>query len=115
MMAMRKTLVEAKSQHLPEDAWFVIGEPSVGILMLKFWVSEMIAEREESTAFAELELRAARARRFYSYQRLKRMERWLLNYLRVFHELFLPFRYRCHGDVWLVLCSRGILGCCMLN
>jgi hypothetical protein len=91
MMAMRKTLVEAKSQHLPEDAWFVIGEPSVGILMLKFWASEMTADREDSTALAGLELRAARARRFYSYQRLVRIMRLLVFYLRVLHELFLPF------------------------
>jgi hypothetical protein len=57
-------LVAAKSQHLPEDAWFVIGEPSSGILMLNFWVSEMAADREERMALAEFELRAARARRF---------------------------------------------------
>lgn len=44
------------------------GEPSRGILMLNFWVSDMAAEREERTALAEFELRAARARRFYSYQ-----------------------------------------------
>jgi hypothetical protein len=67
MMATRKTLVEAKSQHLPEEAWLVMGEPSVGILMLNFWVSAMTADREESTALAELELRAARARRFYHH------------------------------------------------
>jgi len=36
--------------------------------MLNFWVSDMAAEREERTALAEFELRAARARRFYSYQ-----------------------------------------------
>ena len=64
-MAIRKTLVEAKSQHLPEEAWFVIGEPSRGILMLKFCVSAMVAARDESTALAGLELRAAKARRFY--------------------------------------------------
>ena len=65
MMATRKTLVEAKSQQRPEEAWLVIGEPSKGILMLNFWVSEMTADREERTALAEFELRAARARRFY--------------------------------------------------
>jgi hypothetical protein len=59
--------VEAKSQHLPEEAWLVIGEPSVGILMLNFWVSAMTADREESTALAELELSAASARRFYQH------------------------------------------------
>jgi hypothetical protein len=64
-MATRKTLVDAKSQHLPDEAWFVTGEPSRGILMLNFWVSAMTADRDESTALAELELRAARARRFY--------------------------------------------------
>jgi hypothetical protein len=65
MIATRKTFVDANSQHLPDDAWFVIGEPSSGILMLNFWVSEMVADREERTALAELELRAASARRFY--------------------------------------------------
>jgi hypothetical protein len=64
IIAIRNTFVEAKSQHLPEEAWLVIGEPSIGILMLNFWVSEMTADREESTALAGLELRAARARRF---------------------------------------------------
>jgi hypothetical protein len=68
MMATRKTLVDAKSQHLPEEAWLVIGEPSVGILMLNFCVSAMVADRDESTALAEFELRAARARRFCGYQ-----------------------------------------------
>jgi hypothetical protein len=56
--------VEANSQHRPEEAWFVIGEPSVGILMLNIWVSWIVADREDRTALAELELRAARARRF---------------------------------------------------
>jgi hypothetical protein len=64
MIAMRKTFVEAKSQHRPEEAWLVMGKPSVGIFILKFWVSAMVAEREERTALAEFELRAARARRF---------------------------------------------------
>jgi hypothetical protein len=73
MMAIRNTLVEAKSQHLPEEAWFVIGKPSVGILMLNFWVSAIVADREESTALAGLELRAARARRFCRYQYNLRM------------------------------------------
>jgi hypothetical protein len=62
---MRKTFVEANSQHLPDDAWLVMGEPSSGILMLNFWVSEMAADREDRTALAGLELRAARARRFF--------------------------------------------------
>lgn len=65
-MATRKTLVEAKSQQRPDEAWLVIGEPSTGILILKFWVSDITAEREESTALAELELSAAKARRFYN-------------------------------------------------
>lgn len=65
-MAMRKTFVEANSQHLPEDAWLVMGEPSKGILMLNLWVSAMAAEREERIALAGLELKAARARRFYT-------------------------------------------------
>lgn len=59
--------MEAKSQHRPEDAWLVMGVPSVGILMLNFCVSAMAAEREESTALAAFELRAARASRFYNY------------------------------------------------
>lgn len=63
-MAMRKTLVEAKSQHLPEDAWLVIGEPSKGIRMLNFWVSAIIADREDRTEVTGLVLRAASARRF---------------------------------------------------
>ena len=63
-MAMRKTLVEAKSQHLPEAAWFVMGEPSRGILILNFWVSAIVADRDDRTEFTGLELRAARARRF---------------------------------------------------
>lgn len=62
---MRKTFVDAKSQHRPEEAWFVMGEPSRGILMLNLWVSAMVAEREERMALAGLELRAARARRFF--------------------------------------------------
>ena len=57
--------MEANSQHLPEEAWLVIGDPSSGILMLNFWVSEMVAEREDRTLLAGLELRAASARRFY--------------------------------------------------
>jgi hypothetical protein len=65
MSATRKTFVEANSQHLPEEAWFVIGDPSSGILMLNFWVSEMVAEREDRTLLAGFELRAASARRFY--------------------------------------------------
>jgi hypothetical protein len=63
-MATRKTFVDANSQHLPDDAWFVIGEPSSAILILNFWVSDMAADRDERTAFAALELSAARARRF---------------------------------------------------
>jgi hypothetical protein len=62
---MRKTFVEAKSQHLPDDAWFVTGEPSKGIFMLKFWVSAIVADREERMEFTGFELRAARARRFW--------------------------------------------------
>jgi len=63
-MAMRNTLVEANNQHRPEEAWLVTGEPSRGILMLKFWVSAMKADREPRTASAGLDERAARARRF---------------------------------------------------
>jgi hypothetical protein len=65
MSATRKTFVDANSQHLPEEAWLVIGDPSSGILMLNFWVSEMVAEREDRTLLAGFELRAASARRFY--------------------------------------------------
>lgn len=61
---MRKTLVEAKSQHRPDEAWFVIGEPSVGILTLNWCVSDMMAARDERIAVAGFELRASRARRF---------------------------------------------------
>ncbi|KAF1978269.1 hypothetical protein BU23DRAFT_254442 [Bimuria novae-zelandiae CBS 107.79] len=64
MIATRKTFVEANNQHLPEEAWLVIGEPSKGILMLNFWISAMVAEQEERMAFAGLELKAAIARRF---------------------------------------------------
>ena len=57
-------MVEANNQHRPDEAWFVTGEPSVGILMLNCWVSEMVAAREERTAVAGFELRASRASRF---------------------------------------------------
>jgi hypothetical protein len=56
--------VDAKIQHLPEDRWFVTGEPSVGIMVLKFWVSLMTAGRVVRTDPRELEDRAERARRF---------------------------------------------------
>jgi hypothetical protein len=64
-MAMRKTLVEAKSQHRPEEAWLVMGEPSKGILMLNFWVSAIAADRDDRTELTGLVLRAASARRFW--------------------------------------------------
>lgn len=48
-----------------------MGEPSSGILMLNFCVSEMTADREERTALALFELRAARARRFYENELLR--------------------------------------------
>jgi hypothetical protein len=64
MIAMRNTLVEAKSQQRPEEAWFVTGEPSKGIWMLKVCVSAIAAARADRTALAGLELRAARASRF---------------------------------------------------
>jgi hypothetical protein len=68
MIATRNTFVDANSQQRPDEAWLVIGEPSSGIFMLNFCVSEIAADREDRTAFAELELRAARARRFYRFQ-----------------------------------------------
>lgn len=89
-MATRKTLVEANSQHRPDEAWLVTGEPSRGILMLKFWVSAIAAEREESTPSAGFELRAARARRFYGTSTCVGLEDRVA-YLGVFHELLLPF------------------------
>lgn len=64
-MATRKTLVAANSQHRPEDRWLVIGAPSKGILMLKFWVSEIVVERWVRIEVAALDERAERARRFY--------------------------------------------------
>lgn len=74
---MRNTFVEAKSQHRPDEAWLVIGEPSVGILMLNCWVSEMVAAREDKTAVAGFELRARRARRFcIHHQPYSSSNRW---------------------------------------
>ena len=67
MIGTRKTLVAANSQHRPEEAWLVMGDPSRGILMLKFCVSAMVIEREERTALAGLELRATRASRFCAW------------------------------------------------
>jgi hypothetical protein len=64
MIATRKTLVAAKSQHRPEEAWLVMGDPSRGILMLKVCVSAMAVEREERTEFAAFEVSAASASRF---------------------------------------------------
>lgn len=66
-MATRKTLVEAKSQHRPEERWFVIGAPSKGILTLKVCVSASTADgfmRTDVAAFVE---RAEIARRFYEH------------------------------------------------
>jgi hypothetical protein len=72
-------LVEANSQHRPDEAWFVIGAPSVGILMLNWWVSEMVAAREERTAVAGFELSARRASRFCTCrQLLQTCDEWLV-------------------------------------
>jgi hypothetical protein len=38
-----KTLVLAKSQHRPDRRWFVTGEPSKGMRVLKVWVSLKIS------------------------------------------------------------------------
>jgi hypothetical protein len=56
--------VEAKSQHLPEDLWFVMGAPSKGILMLKVCVSARVATFCEMIESRELDKRAERASRF---------------------------------------------------
>ena len=64
-MAMRKTLVAAKSQHRPEDCWFVMGAPSSSILMLKFCVFAMVAERWVRTALGSFDDKAERASRFF--------------------------------------------------
>ena len=63
-MATRNTLVAANSQQRPEERWFVIGEPSSGILMLKFWVSAIMADRWVRIALGSFELKADRAKRF---------------------------------------------------
>jgi hypothetical protein len=64
MIATRKTLVDAKSQHLPDERWFVTGDPSNGIRVLKFCVSDITDARFVRTAGRELEERADMARRF---------------------------------------------------
>lgn len=64
-MATRKTLVEANSQHRPDDRWLVIGAPSKGILMLKIWLSvtaALLLVRMADTGFCDS---AEMARRFY--------------------------------------------------
>lgn len=48
----------------------MIGEPSVGILILNWCVSEIVAARDESTAVAGFELKARRARRFCNLDQL---------------------------------------------
>ena len=55
----------AKSQHRPEERWLVMGEPSREILMLKDWVSAIVAERWVRTVFGSVPARAERARRFW--------------------------------------------------
>lgn len=61
MMATRKTLVEAKSQHRPEDRWFVMGPPSSGIWTLNTCWSAILVARCVRTVFGLAELRADRA------------------------------------------------------
>jgi hypothetical protein len=109
---MRKTFVDANNQHRPEDAWLVIGEPSRAILILNFCVSEIATEREDRTALAELELRAARARRFFIFCQHTLNVYTILSYLWVFHELLLPFLNSSSRDVLLVLCDGCVFRCC---
>lgn len=63
-MATRNKLVAAKSQHLPDERWFVTGEPSKGIFTLKVCVSAIVVEGERMMEVAALVERAERASRF---------------------------------------------------
>lgn len=51
----------AKSQHRPEDRWFVMGAPSNGMRMLNTCWSAILADREVRTSRGFAELRAERA------------------------------------------------------
>jgi hypothetical protein len=64
MRATRKTLVEAKSQHLPEERWFVIGAPSKGMRTLKVWVSAIVMGWDVRIAVGGFTASAEIARRF---------------------------------------------------
>jgi len=66
MIATRNTLVEANNQHLPELLWFVTGEPSKGIRVLKVWMSDITDALLVRTDGSELDDNAEIARRFYS-------------------------------------------------
>lgn len=64
MIGIRNIFVDAKSQHRPEDGWFVIGAPSIGTLMLKTWVSDLMADLLERTSAYEAPAKLEIARRF---------------------------------------------------
>jgi hypothetical protein len=102
MIATRKTLVAANSQHRPEEAWLVTGAPSSAILMLNFWVSEMVADREDKTALAGFELRAARARRFFQHLLVGYQMPYKVTYFGIFHELLLPLLHRRSRHILLM-------------
>ena len=55
----------AKSQQRPEARWLVMGAPSRGILMLKFWVSKIVVDRWVRIDVGAFDDNAERARRFW--------------------------------------------------
>jgi hypothetical protein len=56
--------VEAKSQHRPEERWFVIGVPSKGMRTLKVWVSWIVVGLEVRMEVGWLVARAEMASLF---------------------------------------------------
>jgi hypothetical protein len=109
-MATRNTFVAANSQHRPEEAWFVTGVPSSGILILNFCSSEMTADRFWRTALAEFELRAARARRFLASSSVESDSTYSVTHFRIFHELLLPLLHCRSGNILLMPGNRCIFG-----
>lgn len=57
--------MDAKIQHLPELRWFVTGDPSKGILILKVCVSFRMVEGFWRMVAGLLVDRAEKARRFF--------------------------------------------------
>ena len=69
-MATRKTFVEAKIQHLPEERWLVMGAPSNGMARLNVWTSLRMADDFSSTLAGLSVASAQRARRFLGSERI---------------------------------------------